>query len=111
MACLGPVVQKRQDRLRGLGSASAGATGLIGKSLTHESSSQGVKDADRSSAIGRRDRTATTLPFTGSRFDRAPSTAVHPKTASLDAARHGNCATWIPGSYDPETNLVEIVIE
>jgi alcohol dehydrogenase (cytochrome c) len=25
--------------------------------------------------------------------------------ASLDAARHGNGATWIPGSYDPETNL------
>jgi alcohol dehydrogenase (cytochrome c) len=24
---------------------------------------------------------------------------------SLDAARHGNGATWIPGSYDPETNL------
>jgi alcohol dehydrogenase (cytochrome c) len=25
--------------------------------------------------------------------------------ASLDAARHGNGATWIPGSYDPDTNL------
>ena len=25
--------------------------------------------------------------------------------ASLDAARHGNGATWIPGSYDPETHL------
>ena len=25
--------------------------------------------------------------------------------ASLDAARHGNGATWIPGSYDPETKL------
>ena len=25
--------------------------------------------------------------------------------ASLDAARHGNGATWIPGVYDPETNL------
>ncbi len=25
--------------------------------------------------------------------------------SSLDAARHGNGATWIPGSYDPETNL------
>ena len=24
---------------------------------------------------------------------------------SLDAARHGNGATWIPGSYDPETHL------
>jgi alcohol dehydrogenase (cytochrome c) len=24
--------------------------------------------------------------------------------ASLDAARHGNGATWIPGSYDPETH-------
>jgi alcohol dehydrogenase (cytochrome c) len=24
---------------------------------------------------------------------------------SLDAARHGNGATWIPGSYDPETKL------
>jgi mono/diheme cytochrome c family protein len=24
---------------------------------------------------------------------------------SLDAARHGNGATWIPGSYDPDTNL------
>ena len=25
--------------------------------------------------------------------------------ASLDAARHGNGATWIPGVYDPETKL------
>ena len=25
--------------------------------------------------------------------------------ASLDAAKHGNGATWIPGVYDPETNL------
>ena len=25
--------------------------------------------------------------------------------ASLDAARHGTGATWIPGSYDPETHL------
>ncbi len=25
--------------------------------------------------------------------------------ASLDAARHGNGATWIPGVYDPETRL------
>jgi alcohol dehydrogenase (cytochrome c) len=25
--------------------------------------------------------------------------------ASLDAARHGNGATWIPGVYDPELNL------
>ncbi len=25
--------------------------------------------------------------------------------ASLDAARHGNGATWIPGSYDPETHF------
>jgi alcohol dehydrogenase (cytochrome c) len=25
--------------------------------------------------------------------------------ASLDAARHGNGATWIPGAYDPETKL------
>ncbi|MBI4475519.1 MAG: PQQ-binding-like beta-propeller repeat protein, partial [Acidobacteria bacterium] len=25
--------------------------------------------------------------------------------ASLDAAKHGNGATWIPGAYDPETNL------
>jgi alcohol dehydrogenase (cytochrome c) len=25
--------------------------------------------------------------------------------ASLDAARHGNGATWIPGAYDPETHL------
>jgi len=25
--------------------------------------------------------------------------------ASLDAARHGNGATWIPGVYDPETHL------
>jgi alcohol dehydrogenase (cytochrome c) len=25
--------------------------------------------------------------------------------ASLDAARHGAGATWIPGAYDPETNL------
>jgi alcohol dehydrogenase (cytochrome c) len=25
--------------------------------------------------------------------------------ASLDAARHGNGATWIPGSYDPDTHL------
>ncbi len=25
--------------------------------------------------------------------------------ASLDAARHGGAQTWIPGSYDPETNL------
>lgn len=25
--------------------------------------------------------------------------------ASLDAARHGGGMTWIPGSYDPETNL------
>jgi alcohol dehydrogenase (cytochrome c) len=25
--------------------------------------------------------------------------------ASLDAARHGNGATWIPGVFDPETNL------
>ena len=25
--------------------------------------------------------------------------------ASLDAARHGNGATWIPGAYDPESNL------
>ena len=25
--------------------------------------------------------------------------------ASLDAARHGNGATWIPGSYDPATKL------
>ena len=25
--------------------------------------------------------------------------------ASLDAARHGNGATWIPGAYDPELNL------
>jgi len=25
--------------------------------------------------------------------------------ASLDAARYGNGATWIPGAYDPETNL------
>jgi alcohol dehydrogenase (cytochrome c) len=25
--------------------------------------------------------------------------------ASLEAARHGNGATWIPGAYDPETNL------
>jgi alcohol dehydrogenase (cytochrome c) len=24
---------------------------------------------------------------------------------SLDAARHGNGATWIPGSYDPDTHL------
>jgi alcohol dehydrogenase (cytochrome c) len=24
---------------------------------------------------------------------------------SLDAAKHGNGATWIPGSYDPETHL------
>src|SRR5262245_66332987 len=24
---------------------------------------------------------------------------------SLDAARHGNGATWIPGAYDPETKL------
>ena len=24
---------------------------------------------------------------------------------SVDAARHGNGATWIPGSYDPETHL------
>ena len=25
--------------------------------------------------------------------------------ASLDAARHGGAQTWIPGAYDPETNL------
>jgi alcohol dehydrogenase (cytochrome c) len=25
--------------------------------------------------------------------------------ANLDAARHGGAQTWIPGSYDPETNL------
>ena len=25
--------------------------------------------------------------------------------ASLDAARHGNGATWIPGVYNPETKL------
>lgn len=25
--------------------------------------------------------------------------------ASLDAAKHGNGATWIPGAYDPETKL------
>ena len=25
--------------------------------------------------------------------------------ASLDAARHGNGATWVPGAWDPETNL------
>ncbi len=25
--------------------------------------------------------------------------------ASLDAARHGGAQTWVPGAYDPETNL------
>ncbi|HEY3837577.1 MAG TPA: acido-empty-quinoprotein group A [Bryobacteraceae bacterium] len=28
--------------------------------------------------------------------------------ASLDAARHGGAQTWIPGAYDPETNLYVI---
>jgi len=25
--------------------------------------------------------------------------------ASLDAARHGGGQAWVPGTYDPETNL------
>ena len=36
---------------------------------------------------------------------RIPAIRASRPGPSLDAARHGNGATWIPGSYDPETHL------